>query len=139
MFSEFAARIEKEKITMSHFMMFGIILASSFLASCTSVESFIKATDELPKNEGIVIFPIEVNETFVNGNTLFVEKHASSCFMQLYNPDILETTSMFPIDNKNITAPKSWPFIISKKYYHIPNGTYITSTLDFNNYTFFCT
>jgi hypothetical protein len=116
-----------------------IILALTVLftfAGCGG-KAFIKTQAELQDGEGVVVFSIEVNETFKGDNSLFAGTHADVCSLSVYNEAVESTVSMFPLSDKKFTGPKPWRINKTQKYLILPKGKYVTSTLSFgSSFTF---
>ncbi len=115
------------KKLLAVFLVFVFVVVS---AGCGG-RAFVKTASELEEYEGVVVFPIEVNETYSNGE--FLDSHADVCSLSVYNDAVKETISMFPLSSKKITAAKSWRMLKTKKYYTLPAGKYVTFTLEFGS------
>lgn len=111
--------------------LLALAFCASALSSCASSSALPSSPAALPPDQGIVVFPIVVEEEYVNGNSLFADRYGPTSSLHVTHDAITETTSAFPLASGTITAPKSFSMLPTRKHRALPAGNYETSLIDF--------
>lgn len=108
-----------------------LVSCASILASCATPGKLPSSPAALPPDQGIVVFPIVVEEEYVNGGSLFADRYGPTSSLHITHDTLTETTSAFPLASGTITGLKTFNMLPTRKHRVLPAGNYETSLIDF--------